>query len=70
MDVLTEEQFKDALPPKMKRAVNSSLILAINNTLSAPEEYENFRDNLIKEKPTCYKICIHLSVLQKHAFII
>lgn len=47
MDVLTEEQFKDALPPKMKRAVNPSLIVAINNTLSAPEEYENFRDNLI-----------------------
>lgn len=47
MDPLTPEQFKDALPAKVKKAVNAELINKINTTLADPEMYEAYRDNLI-----------------------
>jgi hypothetical protein len=45
--MLTIEQFKQALPDKVKRSVNQELIDQVNATLSEPELYESYRDNLI-----------------------
>lgn len=47
MNVLTIEQFKQALPDKVKKSVNQELIDAINNTLGDPEMWESYRDNLM-----------------------
>lgn len=47
MTVLTAEQFKQALPDKVKRSVNQELIDQINSTLSDPELFEAYRDNLL-----------------------
>jgi hypothetical protein len=44
---LTVEQFQLALPDKVKKSVNQELIDKVNATLSDPEEYEAFRDNLL-----------------------
>lgn len=44
---LTVEEFRQALPDKMKKSVNDILINQINSTLSNPEEFENYRNNLI-----------------------
>jgi len=44
---LTEEQFKAALPAHMTKSVNPLLMMRINNTLSSPEEWENYKDNLL-----------------------
>lgn len=45
--LLTVEQFKMALPDKVKKSINQELINQINATLSDPEMYENYRDNLL-----------------------
>ena len=45
--MLTLDQFKLALPDKVKKSVNQELIDQINNTLSDPEMFEAYRDNLI-----------------------
>lgn len=45
--MLTVEQFKMALPDKMKKSVNQELIDQVNLTLSDPELYEAYRDNLL-----------------------
>lgn len=47
MTALTVEQFKQALPDKVKKSVNQELIDQINLTLSEPEMYEAYRDNLM-----------------------
>lgn len=47
MDALTTEQFKLALPDKIKKSVNQELIDKINQTLSEPELFEAYRDNLL-----------------------
>lgn len=47
MSALTIEQFKDALPAKVKKSVNQELIDQINSTLAEPEMYEAYRDNLV-----------------------
>ena len=47
MDVLTADQFRDALPAKVKKSVNQALIDQINRTLSDPDLYETYRDNLL-----------------------
>ena len=47
MSVLTVEQFQAALPDKVKKSVNVELINQINKTLSEPELYETYRDNLL-----------------------
>lgn len=45
--MLTIEQFKTALPDKVKKSVNQELIDKINTTLSEPELFEAYRDNLL-----------------------
>lgn len=45
--MLTADEFRAALPDKMKKSVSQDLIDKINNTLSNPEEFENYRNNLI-----------------------
>ena len=47
MSVITIEQFKQALPDKVKKSVNQELIDQINSTLSDPEMYETYRDKLV-----------------------
>jgi hypothetical protein len=47
MSALTIDQFKQALPDKVKKSVNQELIDQINTTLSDPELYESYRDNLV-----------------------
>lgn len=44
---LTVEQFRLALPDKVKKSVNQELIDQINATLANPDDYETFRDNLL-----------------------
>ena len=45
--MLTIDQFKTALPDKVKKSVNQELIDQINKTLSEPDMYEAYRDNLM-----------------------
>lgn len=45
--MLTVDQFKDALPAKVKRSVNQELIDRVNATLAQPELYESYRENLV-----------------------
>ena len=47
MSVLTVEQFKVALPDKVKKSVNQELIDQINTTLGDPDMYEAYRENLL-----------------------
>ncbi len=47
MSVLTREQLQEALPYKFKRTVNQELVDQINTTLSDPDMYETYRDNLL-----------------------
>lgn len=47
MHALTVEQFQAALPDKVKKSVNKELIDQINKTLSEPELYEAYRENLL-----------------------
>jgi hypothetical protein len=47
MSALTVEQFKQALPEKVKKSINQELIDQINATLSEPEMYEAYRENLL-----------------------
>lgn len=47
MSTLTVEQFKQCLPDKVKKSINQELIDQINTTLSDPELYESYRDNLL-----------------------
>ena len=47
MSALTVEQFKQCLPDKVKKSINQELIDQINTTLSDPELYESYRDNLL-----------------------
>lgn len=46
-DLLTLEQFQQALPDKIKKSINQELIDQINLTLGDPESYEYFRNNLL-----------------------
>mgnify|MGYP003403111347 CR=1 FL=1 len=47
MSALTIDQFKQALPDKVRKTINQELIDQINTTLSDPELYESYRDNLL-----------------------
>lgn len=47
MDALTIDQFKQALPDKVKKSVNPQLIQQITQTLSDPDMYETYRENLL-----------------------
>jgi hypothetical protein len=44
---LTVDQFKMALPDKVKKSINQELVDQINTTLSDPDMYEAYRDNLL-----------------------
>lgn len=44
---LTLEMFQQALPDKVKKSINQALIDQINTTLSNPDEFEAYRDNLL-----------------------
>ena len=44
---LTIDQFKQALPDKVKKSVSQELIDQVNATLSDPEMFEAYRDNLL-----------------------
>lgn len=44
---LTIEQFKQALPDKVKKSVSQDLIDQINKTLADPGLFEAYRDNLV-----------------------
>lgn len=43
----TIDQFKAMLPDKMKKSVNQELIDQISQTLSDPDMFEHYRDNLL-----------------------
>lgn len=47
MTALTVEQFQQALPDKVKKSINQALVDQVNATLSDPEMYEIYRDNLL-----------------------
>lgn len=47
MTALTLDQFKQCLPEKVKRSINQELVDQINGTLSDPEMFEAYRDNLL-----------------------
>ena len=47
MNALTIDQFKQALPDKVKKSVNQELIDQVNTTLAEPELFEAYRDNLL-----------------------
>jgi hypothetical protein len=47
VDQLTIDQFKEALPATLKKSVNKELIDKINTTLSDPDMYETYRDNML-----------------------
>jgi hypothetical protein len=44
---LTIEEFKSALPDKLKKSLNQELIDQINQTLSDPDMYEQYRENML-----------------------
>lgn len=47
MTLLTTEQFKQVVPNQFKACVSQELIDQINQTLSDPDMYETYRDNLL-----------------------
>lgn len=47
MDALTVDQFKDSLPASLKKSVNQELIDKITQTLSEPDMFETYRENLL-----------------------
>ena len=47
MNALTVDQFRQALPEKVKKSINQELVDQINTTLSDPDMYEAYRDNLL-----------------------
>lgn len=44
---MTPEQFREALPPAIRKNVNQELVDKVNATLAEPELYEQFRENLV-----------------------
>lgn len=47
MSELTVDEIKSALPAQFKKSINQELIDGINATISDPEMYENYRENLM-----------------------
>lgn len=47
MSVLTVDQFKQVLPEKFKKTVNQELVDQVNTTLSDPNLFETYRENLL-----------------------
>lgn len=44
---LTVEQFKDVLPPQVKKNVNQEVMDIVNNVIGDPEYIQDFRENLV-----------------------
>lgn len=44
---MTVEQFKEALPVKVKKSVSPQLIASVQSLLSDPDLFEQYRDNLL-----------------------
>lgn len=44
---LTDEEFKQALPDKARKALTPQVIAQINQALSDPDAYESYRENLL-----------------------
>lgn len=66
--LMTEEEFKEALPPHMKKRVNKTLIQNINKVLADPKCLDFLKDNLLsytsvmregKFKITQYLAAVH-----------
>lgn len=47
MDAMTVDQFRSALPDKVKKSLNQELITQITSTLNDPDMYETYRENLL-----------------------
>ena len=47
MTVLTLETFRTELPDKVKKTINQDLMDSINKTLSDPDMFETYRENLL-----------------------
>ncbi|AYA64308.1 hypothetical protein [Alteromonas sp. RKMC-009] len=47
MTILSVDEVKAALPANFKKSINQELIDGINQTISDPEMYEQYRDNLV-----------------------
>ena len=47
MTALTIETFRTALPDKVKKTINQELMDSINKTLSDPDMFETYRENLL-----------------------
>lgn len=47
MQPLSEEEFKRALPDRIKRSVNTELMDRINDVITNPDLYEIYKENLI-----------------------
>ena len=47
VDQMTTEEFKEALPAKLRRSVNQEVIDKVNTLLSNPDMHEVYRENLI-----------------------
>ncbi|HFG6922814.1 TPA: hypothetical protein ACGIKE_003449 [Acinetobacter baumannii] len=46
-NLITVDQLRDALPDNLKKSVSQEVIDHINQTLSDPDMYETYRDNLL-----------------------
>lgn len=47
MTLMTADQFKEALPPAIRKNVSQEVVDKVNAVLSEPELYEQYRENLI-----------------------
>lgn len=47
MDAMTIEQFKEALPAQVRKSINPAVAKQIISTLSDPDMYEHYRENLL-----------------------
>jgi hypothetical protein len=45
--LLTIDEFRAALPDKVRKNINQDLVDQINATLSNPDEFENYRNNIL-----------------------
>lgn len=67
-DVITTEQFKEALPKQLRGNVDSSIINSINQLLQDPELALNYRENLLSftsvMKSGKYKITDYLNAVR------
>ena len=46
-NLITEEQLKSVLPPRMKKSINQQLIDSMVSTINSPDEYEIFAENIL-----------------------